>query len=154
MTAPQPHAPKLIRPLALCVVLHQGKILVVEYQDPRRQSCYYRPPGGTIEFGETSSQALKREMMEELGAGVTNLRFLGTLENLYTIDGVLSHELVLIYQADLENQQMYHIQELVGNENGTPIQVCWKSLRDFENSEKPLYPDGLYGLLANKGRDR
>ena len=48
-----------IRPLALCIFLHQNKILVAEGYDPKKNQIFYRPLGGGIEFGERSNDQMK-----------------------------------------------------------------------------------------------
>ncbi|MBP2263201.1 hypothetical protein J3B00_004006 [Pseudomonas sp. BP8] len=41
-----------IRPLALCVFSHPGKVLVNFFEDAVTDQTLYRPLGGGIEFGE------------------------------------------------------------------------------------------------------
>ena len=76
--------PKRIRPLALGIFRHDGRLLVFEGHDPVKDETFYRPLGGGIEFGETGAQAMAREMREEIGAEVTNVRYLGLCENIFT----------------------------------------------------------------------
>lgn len=70
------------RPVVLCVIRRDTEILVVEYDDIR-DFTFYRPPGGGIEFGEHSRDAVIREIHEELGVTVTILRRLGVVENIW-----------------------------------------------------------------------
>ena len=58
----------IVRPIALCVVRHDEKLLVFEGYDTAKKGHFYRPLGGTIEFGEPSANAAAREMAEELNA--------------------------------------------------------------------------------------
>lgn len=44
--------PQTIRPLAICVFRHAGRILVAEGTDEVKGETFYRPLGGAIEFGE------------------------------------------------------------------------------------------------------
>jgi len=50
-----------IRALAICVFSNGNKILVSEGFDSIKQQLFYRPLGGTIEFGEHSSETIRRE---------------------------------------------------------------------------------------------
>ena len=86
--------PKRIRPLAICVFHRNGRIIVNKSYDPVKHETFYRPLGGGIEFGETSAQAVEREIEEEIGAKVTKLQLLGTLENIFTYLGDPGHEIV------------------------------------------------------------
>ncbi len=75
--------PNIIRPIAICVLQHNGRILAAEGYDPKKQQTFYRPLGGAIEFGEYGVDTIARELMEELGAAVVELRYLGVAENIF-----------------------------------------------------------------------
>lgn len=49
-----------IRPIAICLLRHEGKILVFEGWDRAERRAFYRPLGGGIEFGETGQHAVQR----------------------------------------------------------------------------------------------
>ena len=53
---------------------NKGEILLI--QCPKWRD-YWHIPGGHVEFGETSEQALKREMAEETGLEIDNIEFIG-----------------------------------------------------------------------------
>ncbi len=46
-------------------------------------------PGGFVDLGETAEDAVRREVMEELGVEVTDLRFMASFPNQYEYRGVL-----------------------------------------------------------------
>lgn len=140
----------LIRPIAICVFLHQNKILVSEGYDPIKAQTFYRPLGGMLEFGERGEDAIRREIHEELDAEVTDVRFLSLLESIFTYNGQPHHELVLVYDGRFINGLIYESTELSGREAGDeqPFKVLWKSLADFGAGHPPLYPEGLLDLLA------
>ncbi|APC18528.1 NUDIX hydrolase [Pseudomonas frederiksbergensis] len=136
-----------IRALALCVFHHDGKILVNEAYDPVKQQTFFRPIGGGIEFGETSAQAVAREVQEELGLPITDVRLLGTLESLFTYAGTPGHEIVQVYDATFVEASVYELPHLNAQEsNGAAFIAKWHSCASFTN-ESPLVPDGLYELL-------
>ncbi|MBF6613563.1 MAG: NUDIX hydrolase [Chloroflexi bacterium] len=137
----------LIRPVAICIFHDGDKILVSELYDPSAQETFYRPLGGAIEFGERSSEAVVRELREEIRAEITNLRYIGTIENLFTYDGQMGHEIVLVYEADLADKSLYDKEVIEGQEDdGMTLKVVWKSLDEF-SEHSPLYPQGLVDLL-------
>jgi ADP-ribose pyrophosphatase YjhB (NUDIX family) len=135
-----------IRTIVLGIFLHEGRLLVFRGDDPSRGVVFYRPLGGGIEFGERSTDAFIREMREELGAEVTDIRYLGMIENIFSHLGKQGHEIVLLYAARLADPAFYTRQEWAGDDNGTAIQVLWKPLVDFENGDL-LVPRELLALL-------
>lgn len=48
----------IIRPLVICPFQKNSRILVAEGFDESKGNFFYRPIGGGIEFGESSSAAL------------------------------------------------------------------------------------------------
>ncbi len=138
-----------IRPLALCVFQHDGCILASENYDPTKRETFYRPLGGGIEFGEQGIDAVAREIHEELAAGVRDLAYLGTLENIYTFNGKPGHEIVLIYDGSFVDPSLYGRESLKGREGAHAFKAVWKHLSDFVPGHPPLYPDGLRDLLLS-----
>ena len=97
--------PERIRPIAICVCRDDQRILVTEFRTKGR--VYYRPIGGTIEFGERGEAAVRREFREEIAAELAELHYLGTLENIYTDEGRRGHEIVLVYDGRLADASLY-----------------------------------------------
>ena len=139
-----------IRAIALCVFLHEGKLLVSDGYDAIKQQSFGRPLGGTIEFGESSHNTIVREIREEVGAEITNLRYLGILENIFTYNGEIGHEIVLMYRGDFVDPAYYQRSPIDGNENGHPLRAIWVPLADFARGLMPLYPDGLFELIQKE----
>jgi 8-oxo-dGTP pyrophosphatase MutT (NUDIX family) len=139
-----------IRPIAIGIFRRDDTILVFESRQPdSRGRIFYRPLGGSIEFGEYGHQALARELREEIGAEVENVRYLGLNENLFRApDGQRAHEIVLVYEADLVDKTLYESDELLVTEDtGDTFRAFWKPLSFFQQAEVPLYPNGLLELL-------
>ena len=135
-----------IRPIALCVFRHQGRILVSDEVDPVSGERFHRPLGGGIEYGETSAEAVVREIREELGAELLEPRLLGVLENHFTFAGKQGHEVVFVYDGRFRDATRYAAEELVGDEAGIPMRAIWLDLA--AEPEARLYPSGLRGLVA------
>lgn len=142
---------KRIRPLAICVFRHHGRILVAEGYDSIKDEYFYRPLGGGIEFGETSMETVCRELMEELNVEVNreSLKYLGTVENIFHFNGIPSHEIVLIYDGVLKEAGLYEQAVILGKEiNGEDIKVLWKNIDEFSEGKSILYPTGLIEMLV------
>jgi len=141
---------KRVRPLAICVFRHHDRILVNEGYDPVRDQHFYRPLGGGIEFGETSMDTVCRELMEELNVEVerASLTYLGTVENIFTFNGIASHEIILIYDGALTESGLYDQPVIVGEEaNGEEIRAVWMNIHEFGEGKSILYPTGLLEML-------
>jgi len=135
--------------LAICVFLNNDRILVAEGYDPVKQQTFYRPLGGGIEFGERSEQTIHRELMEEIGAEVNELKYLGTLENIFVFNGTPGHEIVQVYDGVLKESGLYEQAEVEGIEAEIEesFKAVWKSLDEFGEGKSILYPNGLLELL-------
>jgi 8-oxo-dGTP pyrophosphatase MutT (NUDIX family) len=107
--------PPRIRPIVICVVRRDDLLLVFEALDESKNETFYRPLGGGIQFGEYGETAVRREMREELGIELRDVRYVATLENIYTAESRPGHEIVLVFQASLADEHVYAI-----DENGWP----------------------------------
>jgi 8-oxo-dGTP diphosphatase len=60
-------------------------------------------PGGHVEENEAAIDALKRELLEEMGLNSTSESFLGALECTWDNKGQIYHELNLLFLTTIEN---------------------------------------------------
>ena len=135
-----------IRPISLAVPRRGEDLLVFEYHDPTRGQTFYRPLGGGIDFGESAESAVRRELREELGVELLDVRRLGVLENIFHGFGRDGHEVAFIFGCRLADPSFYE-RDFVGevlDDAGT--EVMWRALSSFTD-ERPLYPHGLKDLL-------
>jgi ADP-ribose pyrophosphatase YjhB (NUDIX family) len=137
-----------IRVLALGIIWRGDELLLMEGYDPSKRQTFYRPLGGGVKFGERARAALIRDFAEELGAELGNIRYLGTLENIFTFDDQPGHEIILLFQADFADTALYAREKLVATEDDVRVPTVWKRLADM-NVEAPLSPEGLGDLLTN-----
>lgn len=137
-----------IRPIVLAVIVRPADraILVMRGYDRHKLQEFYRPLGGGIEFGETSQQALQREMVEELGVTVRLVRNLGTLESIFVHDGAPYHELVILWLAEFDNPALYLEATLPYYENDHQDIAHWVQPAELRAQGIPLYPDELTEL--------
>jgi len=139
-----------IRPIAICVFRNGSQILVGDAYDPTKGEVFYRPPGGAIQFGESSVVALRREMNEELRVEIREPRLLGVLENLFTFDGEKGHEIAFVYDAELGDASLYGVPRFEAREsNGSTFNAIWLDIDSIGPDTPPVYPEGLIELLRN-----
>lgn len=140
-----------IRAIAICVFRNGDRILAAEGFDSIKQQTFYRPLGGTIEFGEHSDETVRRELLEEIKAEVVDLRYLGILENVFVYEAEKGHEIVLVYDGRFTDSSLYQKTVIHGDEFGSPFRALWVDLKEFGPGKPPLYPTGLVELLGGPG---
>ena len=136
-----------IRILVLGLIRDGERIFISEGYDPTKQQTFYRAMGGGVDFGETSLEALKREFTEEIQAELTNIHFLGCLENIFTYDGQPGHEIILLYKCDFTDPKFYQLQELVFAEGERKKTALWADISRFKSGELRLFPEHFLEYL-------
>ncbi|MEO1296802.1 MAG: NUDIX hydrolase [Cyanobacteria bacterium J06636_16] len=136
-----------IRPIAICLFRQGDRILVHEKADPVKGIQIARPLGGGIEFGEPSQDAVVREIREELGVAITDVKQLGIVESIYIYRGEPGHELVFVYNARFIDETLYEKTVLIAQEGEKTFEVRWRSLDEMRGTPLVLVPEGLWQLL-------
>lgn len=135
------------RPVALGIIRDGDDIFVFEGFDPENSETFCRPLGGTIEFGELATDAVKRELNEELGVTVSDARLLTVLENVFTWQGQTAHEIDFVFEITLADPERLRSVDLIAYEaTGERINCMWKPVAEFRNGAR-LYPVGLLEAL-------
>ncbi|MGI0487343.1 NUDIX hydrolase [Pantanalinema rosaneae CENA516] len=138
-----------IRVLVLGLIQHHDRLFVAEGYDSVKQDRFYRALGGGVEFGETSLDALKREFQEEIQAELTNIHYLGCLENLFVYNGNPGHEVIQLYRCDFADPKFYQLEQLIFLEDvgNTPITGLWVDCDRFRSGELRLVPPACLDYL-------
>jgi len=68
-----------------------------------RTEAWWFLPGGRIKTGESSFEAINRELREEIGDCFQIQRPIVCAENFFTLGGVVYHELCLFYEASFDD---------------------------------------------------
>lgn len=135
---------KEIRPVALGLAIKDGKLLVSEGYDSKKNQTFYRCLGGGIEFLETSQEAIKREFKEEIGADITVKDFLGISENIFTFEGKNGHELIFLYMVELRDSDYKEEYSIIDEVNST---AKWIDIQSFKTKEKIIYPTEILNYI-------
>jgi ADP-ribose pyrophosphatase YjhB (NUDIX family) len=137
-----------IRVKALAVIYNKSRThhVICQGYDKSKQQTYHRSLGGSVELGEPAAQAVVREIREELGATLADVRLLGVLENIFSIDGELGHEVDFIFEGRLEEGDVVPLEGGTYLDVDVPMRVEWRPVEDAELSV-PLYPEGVRLLM-------
>ncbi|MGE7919928.1 NUDIX hydrolase [Viridibacillus sp. NPDC093762] len=134
------------------IIIKDDKILLEE-QDGKHSKgigLYYRPIGGTIEFGEKSSETIIREYKEEIAVDILLKGYISCLENIFRIDGSIGHEVIQIYLVEFKNVAQYQKESFKVVEGSKITYAKWISKKDIIEGKKIIYPNGLHELLLKK----
>lgn len=142
---------KHIRPISICLFRNGDKILVSECFDSVKQDYFCRPLGGGIEFGESSREAMLREISEEIATEIKNLNLIEVIENIFIYEGKQGHEVVFVYDAKFADKSWYEKEELTCYEGSmkTKFIAKWVSLAEIKIQNIRLVPEGLANLLVS-----
>lgn len=145
-----------VRVKVLGLAWRDGRLLAADVPDDSGAVKGVRPLGGTVEFGEHTEDALRREFREELGAEITINGAPRVVENLFTHEGAQGHEVLFLYDIALPQGAFAGQEEIPFTEDGgTPCLARWHALTDLDRPGAPaLYPDGLGALLKDQARSR
>jgi 8-oxo-dGTP pyrophosphatase MutT (NUDIX family) len=136
------------RVTVLGLIRNGDRILVQQGYDSVKQQTFFRPLGGGVDYGERAEEALRREFMEELGAELSNICLLRVVENIFTLEGLAGHEIIFLFEAELQDRALYDVDKLRAHEHGAgDFDALWKPLADFEAGEI-LYPPGIEDYLG------
>jgi 8-oxo-dGTP pyrophosphatase MutT (NUDIX family) len=138
-----------IRVKVLGLIRNSNQIFVCEGYDSVKQQTYYRALGGSIDFGEDSLSALKREFQEEIQAELTNVKYLGCIESIFTFEARQSHEILQVYECDFADSEFYQVKEIFFNESSVdiPVKALWMDIDHFKSGKLQLVPEGFCDFI-------
>ncbi|MEM7742808.1 MAG: NUDIX domain-containing protein [Pseudomonadota bacterium] len=124
-------------------------LLAAEVLDDAGRVTGVRPLGGSVEFGETAEAAVIREFREELGITVETVSRPVFVENIYTHEGSLGHEVLAIFDVTFPADAVAGKTRVEFEEdNGTKCFAEWFALDTLDMPDGPqLFPQGLRAHL-------
>ena len=109
--------------IARGIIINDGKILLCD----NLKKNYYFLPGGHIEEGEDAETALRREMIEEVGREVKEIKKITEIKNSYNDDDADREEIIYVNLVSLENyDSIKSLEDHIG--------FAWVPLDEFANS--------------------
>jgi ADP-ribose pyrophosphatase YjhB (NUDIX family) len=122
-----------------------GKVLVIRRaKDPAKGKLAI--PGGFVDFDEAAEDALRREVREEVGVEVSDLRFLGSCPNRYEYRGITYPVCDLMFTGTVADPAAARPLDAVAG-------IEWRHPRDVDPDELafPSLRRGRELLLTNGG---
>lgn len=131
---------------AMCIVRDGRKLLVSKDYDKFKKDYYYRPLGGSIDFRERSDETAVREFKEELGVTLINLKYLGVIENIFSMEGSEYHEIDFIYEGDIKEKDIYGNNDIHAVESGVQFETLWVDYNEFKSGRLRLVPEEIFSF--------
>ncbi|MCM3633610.1 NUDIX hydrolase [Paenibacillus camelliae] len=139
------------RAVALCIVRREDQYLLVEKYDEVLDVTYYRPVGGTIEYGEDSKSTVIREVREEISAEISEPILVSVIENIYPYGTSIGHDINFIYEAGFIDESFYTRKQIIGTEGEESFNAIWIDLATINKDDKrKLVPEGLMTILTEE----
>jgi len=140
-----------IRVKALAWIEDKGFLFVVKMHDSVKMDDYYRPVGGSVEYGERAHEAVMREVQEELHTDISLIAAPFVVENLFTCDGEKGHEIDFLFPARFTDISFYEhrLFDLV-EANGEKADGMWIPIKDCIDNKLRLVPEELNQLYTRK----
>ena len=88
--------------------------------------------GGRVHFGDSTLEAAKRELKEELNADFADLKLINVSENFFSWMGSNQQELLFVYRAVVDDSYAFTKEEEVKCADADKI-FKWHNKKDVEN---------------------
>ena len=123
------------------LIKHKNKILLEFSWD------FWNMPGGRVQMGESTLDALKREMLEEMNLVVEDCELVQVYENFFDWLGDNQHELLFVYKIELdENSELLKKDDFKCSDSDE-ITFKWHDAKDVKNLK--CLPECIYDLAVN-----
>ena len=131
------------------IIKQKNKYLLMRVDDAE----YYHIPGGHVEIGETSEQAIIREIKEEIGIDITINKLICVSERFYEKKSVNFHELVFYFIVTPTDSINIESTTRIENDKGKVFsnELIWVTAEDMKNLE--IKPQMIKDIIINNSLD-
>ena len=128
------------------IIKQENKFLIMRVN----KTPYYHIPGGHIEIGEDSKQAVIREIKEEIGCDVKEAILFSIEENFWTRNNKKCHGIEFYYIIKPKQQLQMQDCEKIENDKGEEKLLHFKWVTLEELKEIDLRPSNIKDMLINE----
>lgn len=116
-----------------CVISSNGKFLLHK----KKKDSFWNLIGGRVSLGESSIDAVRREIKEEIGCSCSIKSLANVSENFFTLNNTVYHEILMIFYGELEDD--------IKEENiESDIEIKWFSREEIEKLDiRPKYTKNI-----------
>ena len=128
------------------IIKQENKFLIMRVN----KTSYFHIPGGHIEIGEDSKEAIIREIKEEIGCEVEEANLFAIQENFWTRDNKKCHGIEFYYIIKLKQQLQMKNCEKIENDKGEEklLEFKWLTPKELKNID--LRPANIKDMLVNQ----
>ena len=112
-------------------------------------TSYYHIPGGHIEIGEDSKQAIIREIKEEIGCDIQETSLFAIQENFWTRNNKQCHGIEFYYIIKPKNKLDMKDYQRIENDKGKEKLLDFKWVTPEELKDIDLRPSNIRDMLVN-----
>lgn len=109
---------------------------------------HYTLPGGRVQAGESSIDALRREIKEEMGFETEYMRPVSLIENFFEMNNKNYHELLITHELKLKDIELYkqNKYDAIEEIKKGKLEFLWMDIEKL--NEKTLLPKGLNTIIT------
>lgn len=127
------------------IIIHDNKILLHKNINEE----HYALIGGRVSIGESSEEALKREILEEMGKEVEIIEGLTTVENFFEMKNFKYYEILFVHRLEFKDEQDKKILDTIKNVEGKDYLIYeWIDIDEID--KYPLKPKVIKDMLKDK----
>jgi 8-oxo-dGTP pyrophosphatase MutT (NUDIX family) len=136
-----------IRFLALGLIKDGERLFLSQGFDEVKRTTFYRALGGGVKFGETSIEALQREFREEIKADLTNIKYLGCIESIFSYNNQKGHEIIQVYNCDFADNSFYQLEQITFKEKHRKKTALWVGREKCKTGELLVVPEQFLDFI-------